>query len=276
MHWTYGWATDKGKFKQLNEDRCTVLSGHTPTGTACLLAMVADGMGGHASGEQASAYCQDKLQAWWEREILHSKAYAVDSELLAEIYADSLFAEIAAVNTILSDWNTPGISSPGTTLTLLFTAGQQYTVFHTGDSRIYRLTADSAQDHLQQLTEDQTWVAEEIRQGRLAAEQQLTHPKRHVLTHCLGINTDLHIHRQAGRLGEEELFFLCSDGFYSLFWNEEIERMLAIFLEQYQDVQMVCEAMLKVAYDLESRDNLSIVIVRGRSHKENWLRRLWR
>lgn len=197
-----GWVTACGHVRKVNQDRCLVCTGCYAGQSAALLA-VADGMGGLSQGEKASEMSVKELRCWWEK-LLHGQ------EPRMEQISRSLDETIYRVHRQIYNL-TDSPNSAGTTLSLLFLYGKEYLYKQIGDSRIYLYE----KGHCRQLTTDQTWCNDRVREGVLSKEDVPEHPMRHVLTNALGASEELWIETETGRVSRGTAFLLCSDGFYS-------------------------------------------------------------
>ena len=230
--------TDKGRVRRLNEDYY-----YLPEFSERFIA-VADGMGGHAAGEVASFIAVKHLAA-----SLRKAPCAGEARLLTAI-EEANSAVYAAAN---SDVSREGM---GTTLTALWFSGNIVYLGHVGDSRAYRLRDGK----LTQLSEDHSYVEELVKSGVITREQARTHPKRNLITRCIGVFNaiDPQIvkldHREADR------YLLCSDGLAGSVSDREIEDTLNM-----DDISPIRQ--LGILRDLALRngstDNITIAFVSG-------------
>ncbi len=166
------------------------------------LAVIADGMGGHPGGADASALAVRLFVDEFLREdVIHS------SLAWGETMARSVAAAHAGVRkAVQAD---PALEGMGTTLTAAaLTPDGRLIVAHVGDSRGYRLRAGN----LTRLTRDHTWVAEAIEQGILSTRAAADHPMAHVITQAVGIEYAPAPDIEAHALEAGDLLLLCSDG----------------------------------------------------------------
>lgn len=181
--------SDVGLVRQGNED-----SGYA--GPRLLL--VADGMGGHAAGELASAVAVAT--------VADLDVHPPSSSELLNALTDSIDSTGETINTIITE--EPDLTGMGTTVTGLYWLGSRVAIVHVGDSRAYLFRSNE----LTQLTHDHTYVQTLVDAGRITDEQAATHPKRSLLMRALdGMNpveADLSV-REA-RIGDR--YLLCSDG----------------------------------------------------------------
>lgn len=207
--------------------------------------IVADGMGGHAGGEQASRIATYEIQSYLTANWNSSKA---SEQLLEE-------ALLKANEGILRDQqNHPERADMGTTVvTIMFRNSELPWCAHVGDSRLYRFR----ESQLEQITEDHTWVARALKMGDITAEEARVHPFRHVLSRCLG-REDLHqvdIKQIDIKVGDR--FLLCSDGL-----TEELaDQVIASYLQENSLLDKVAYSLIESAKEHGGHDNITVVIV---------------
>ncbi len=202
MNYTIATATHVGRVRAGNED--AVYPNEDVSTEGPVVVAVADGMGGHAAGEVASAIA------------ISSSISLEEATAVARVEA----ANAAVVAAADADINRAGM---GTTLTLaILWPDGRLEIGHVGDSRAYLLR----NGRLTQLTIDHTFVRELIAQGRLNPEEAETHPRRHMLTRTVGMRDvrvdSLDIHLTAG-----DRVLLCSDGLTGMVSDVRVERILS-------------------------------------------------
>ena len=231
-------ATDTGVVRTVNQDSHYV---DDPQGRFFI---VADGMGGHAGGEEASKIATETIKAYLEENW--------DSE---DISSEALLQEAIekANQGILDDQSLhPERKDMGTTVVVLIFREQPWRV-HVGDSRLYRWR-DSK---LEQVTEDHTWVSMAMKSGEITKEQAKVHPWRHVLSQCLGrkdlFRVDLHpLDVQAG-----DTFLICSDGLTEEVSDEEITTLI----DSADDQKELAQELIDAAKNAGGSDNITVVMV---------------
>lgn len=206
--------------------------------------IVADGMGGHAGGEEASRIATeiiyDYLQQNWDSPL-------ESTVLLKE-------AVTKANEGIVKDQRqNPQRGDMGTTVVVLIFRDEQPMCAHVGDSRLYRLRGSS----LEQITEDHTWVGLALKKGEIDAEQAKFHPWRHVLSQCLGREDLQHIDIQGFEVQPSDRLLICSDGLTEEVTDEQIETALT----NLQSCQETAQQLIDAAKAAGGSDNITIVIV---------------
>ena len=207
--------------------------------------IVADGMGGHAGGEEASRIAteiiQDYLQQNWDSPL--------DSEVLLKE------AVTKANQGIIEDQkNHPERGDMGTTVVVLIFRDDRPFCAHVGDSRLYRLR-DS---NLEQITDDHTWVGMALKKGEIDVEQAKFHPWRHVLSQCLGREDLQRIDIQDFEIESGDRLLICSDGL-----TEEVaDREIQTALTNLQSCKETAAELIEAAKAAGGSDNITIVIVK--------------
>lgn len=228
--------------------------GTTVRGEPYAVAAIADGVGGSGDGDKASETSFELIRGWLDRELPSVLREAEFWERL-DISVQQLFH---AVNEKLIEIGKDAGCQVSTTLTLLFLLNETYFLCHIGDCRIYRLN----RNRLKQLTRDHSWVSRQVRLGRLTPKQAQTHPKRHVLLHCLGVGKQLKLNRCTGFYSPASVFLLCSDGLYNRLSDLAIEKLLNDELRSGHDMQKVSDILIDKALDKRSNDNISVMLLR--------------
>ncbi|TAD76543.1 MAG: serine/threonine-protein phosphatase [Oscillatoriales cyanobacterium] len=232
--------TDRGMLRSVNQDNLFV----DPDGR---LFIVADGMGGHAGGQEASRIATEVLS---EVILNHWDSDQPSDELLK-------IAIHKANEAILDDQERhPERAEMGTTIVLVLYRSGEWWRAHVGDSRLYQ----SRDGQLQQLTRDHTWVARAVEAGDLSLEQARTHPWRHVLMQCLG-RRDLElveIYRLNLQSGDRLL--LCSDGLTEELSDGELIHHLSQ-LRSATNLSEISDQLVQSAKDRGGRDNITVVLV---------------
>ncbi|MEL6928910.1 MAG: Stp1/IreP family PP2C-type Ser/Thr phosphatase [Cyanobacteria bacterium J06600_6] len=206
--------------------------------------IVADGMGGHAGGEQASRIATEIIHDY----LLQNWDSPLDSSVLLKE------AVIKANQGIIEDQkNHPERGDMGTTVVVLIFRDEQPLCAHVGDSRLYRLH-DS---QLEQITDDHTWVGMALKKGEIDAEQAKFHPWRHVLSQCLGREDLQRIDIQEFEIGSGDRLLICSDGLTEEVADGQIETALT----NLQSCQETAQDLIEAAKAAGGSDNITIVIV---------------
>jgi len=229
--------TDPGLLRAVNQDDYYL----DPEGR---FFVVADGMGGHAGGQEASRIATRAIQTYLSDHWQSAEA----SEILLEQ------AFLQANREIMQDQlKHPERADMGTTAVTVLFRDQQPHCAHIGDSRLYRLRGAK----LHQITEDHTWVARALKSGELSVEQARVHPWRHILSKCLGREDIRQIETQSFDLQVNDRLLLCSDGL-----TEELsDQIIAFHLRTIRPCERAATALVNAAKERGGRDNITVVIV---------------
>lgn len=265
-------VTDTGKVRDSNEDQFLVAvlfkalqvhqtslprpNVHHSTDRSYLF-VVADGMGGHAGGEQASALAIDSVETYI-LETFKWFAQFKGSEQ-DEVLADFQSALRQANARVLAEAvERPELHGMGTTLTLAYSLNDVLFVVHVGDSRCY-LCRNAI---LYRLTRDHTLVADLVRQGAVPAEEAGRHRLRHVITNSVGRDAaDFKVELHKLQLEGGDRMLLCSDGLTEMLADEEISRIL----QTDDEPEQACRRLVARANEAGGRDNITAVVAHFRA-----------
>ena len=226
--------TDPGLLRPVNQDNYYT----DPDGRFFI---VADGMGGHAGGQEASQLATNAIQT-------HLQEYWNSPTSSAELLEQAI--DQANEEIIKDQQANPERSDMGTTAVVVIFRKKQCWFGHVGDSRIYRFR----NSELEQITEDHTWVAKAMKAGDITPEQARNHPWRHVLSQCLG-RKDLHqVDVQTIDVQPKDRLLLCSDGL-----TEELpDELIADYLQP--SLKQAATTLIEEAKKNGGRDNITVVI----------------
>lgn len=209
------------------------------------LYVVADGMGGHAGGDVASAVAVQHLFGI-------DREYSSVDEAREVLYRNILLAGEELTNTVVEH---PELTGMGTTVSAMIRVKNQMVIAHIGDSRIYRLR----EGVLEQITTDHTFVQRLVESGRITPEEAAVHPRRSVLMRVLGdvdVTPELDTHVVDTQPGDRWL--LCSDGLSGYV----SERDIAETLLTVDDVELACHKLITQSLSEGAPDNVTVVVVR--------------
>jgi protein phosphatase len=224
------------------------------SGDQCHLFVVADGLGGHAGGGQASALAVHSVEAFilgtfqWFAQFKGKE----EDPLLAD-FRNALSQANARV--LAEAAERPELRGMGTTLTLAYSLNDRLFVAHVGDSRCYL----SRHGVLYRLTTDHTLVEDMVRRGELRAEEAAKHRWRHVVSNAVGGNTpevrvEVHkVHLEAG-----DAVLICSDGLT----NKVPDDVIASVLRTEPDPEQACQQLVARANEAGGEDNITAVVAR--------------
>lgn len=234
--------TDPGMRRPNNEDAFLVADDLG-------LYLVADGLGGHPSGEVASALAV-RTAAAVVREAGHTGAGAAVTDVLTGAVREANRAILA------QDIRDDSGQGMATTLSVLLLEPGMAHVAHVGDCRIYRWRPGAP---LRRLTRDHSQVQTLVDQGLLTEEQAVRHPWSHRLERVLGLEHDLAVDVTSEPREPADRFLLCSDGLVRVMGDEEIGSMLGLA----RDPAVLVERLVHLARERGAPDNVTVVVVFG-------------
>ena len=248
-----GWATDTGIVRSHNEDTVFVMAavrcGSEETPDLGLF-VLADGMGGHQSGEVASALAARVVAGHILRQFylptLVSRERSTDQPPLTEVLVDAVHAANSAVSA-----EVPG---GGTTLTCALMLGSRAYVANVGDSRAY-VGIDGM---LEQVTHDHSVVDRLVELGQLSPDEVAFHPQKNVLYRALGQSGPLEVDTYVRTVAPDGCLLLCSDGLWGMV--DEVE--MASLAHGNSSLQKACDALVTAANGAGGYDNISVVLAR--------------
>jgi serine/threonine protein phosphatase PrpC len=236
--------TDVGRKREHNEDN---MAYHIPPEEEVMvqkgaLFIVADGMGGHAAGEVASEIAVDTI----------SDTYYQDND---DDVAASLLHAIKRANASIHQRAAENMlrSGMGTTCVTAVLRGDMAYIANVGDSRAYLVRGGN----VKQVSQDHSWVAEQVRAGLLSEDQARTHAQRNVITRCLGTQSDVEIDVFTERLQEGDSLVLCTDGLSGLISDEDLRTIVSQFVPQESVYHLV-----ERANENGGPDNITAIVVR--------------
>lgn len=242
-------ATDPGKKRANNEDAYLVNDG-------LAFYVVADGVGGSEAGEVASRIAVETLTGAMP-DLLGDKDRTPPADVrtgdVPELAAFRYAVTLANRNIREEAGKGPSRTGMGTTLTALLLVRKRAFLAHIGDSRAYLLRAGK----LEQLTNDHSVVAEQVRSGLLTPEKARTSPYRHVITRALGIDEEASPELTERAVLKNDTFLLCSDGLTEMLDDREIGMMLS-----EASPRDAVKKLIDAANDRGGVDNITAVVVK--------------
>ncbi len=242
-------VTDVGRKRKQNQDAFVVVP-------ELGFFVVADGLGGHASGEVASWESVDVMHAWVlkHRELLPRLAADPDDPDLLDEARSMLEAAVKAAT-----YHVFGLAQidttrhgMGTTISAMCVAGDVALIAQVGDSRVYR----ARNGKLRQLTDDHTLVAMQVRDGVITPEQAATSKHRNVITRAVGSHEYVEVDTSAVTILPGDVFLLCTDGLHG--YLKEDEALEHLNLEPGEAAQ----SLVDLANSRGGKDNVTALVVR--------------
>ncbi|MCB1219184.1 MAG: serine/threonine-protein phosphatase [Planctomycetales bacterium] len=259
-------TTDNGMRRQHNEDAWLMLEmrQHSAIGSSLCIAAVADGMGGHESGEIASSLALSMLRQQLQTALTAPSTRPQDTGVLAMQLATIIpginraLIERSAIDQALTGMGTTlcGFAMLGSGSTLSSDTAAGSAVFNVGDSRCYLVTARS----LIRITRDHSFVQELVDNGSVDPDEAFDHPRKNVITRCLGgdgleIQADIYSFRP----GPCERLLVCSDGLSDALRDSEISAVLAANAQA--GLAVTAQALVDAANAAGGPDNITVLLL---------------
>ena len=229
--------TDVGRARKHNEDCFEISREHQ-------LFVVADGMGGHSHGEVAARIAVDSIR----ESIAESASTGTDLGPALEHAVHTAHSQV--LDAIIKDASLQGM---GTTVVGMYVNGQTAALAHVGDSRAYRVRGGV----LSLLTQDHTWVHEQVQAGYLSEDQARHHPLKNVVTRALGSEKEVVVDLQEVDLQAGDRYLICSDGLTSMLDDHDIEEILL----GGGELEGICEALVSEANRRGGLDNVTVILL---------------
>ena len=252
-HITFGISTDTGMVRNNNQDSAYTFFSTTQSVDKRPdfgVFVVADGMGGHFHGEQASAMTVQIVASQVMSSIyLPMLTGKNDSE--QKPITEALIEAVQKANAEVI----AHIPEGGTTLTAAIIIGSMVYLAHVGDSRAYLITRE---DGAEQLTRDHSWVQRMIELNQLTPDEANEHPQKNVLYRALGQSEALEVDPITRRLPANSKLLMCSDGL----WNMIEEKALVETVLTHQgSPQNICDKLVSMANANGGADNITVILL---------------
>ncbi|MDO4622084.1 MAG: Stp1/IreP family PP2C-type Ser/Thr phosphatase [Eubacteriales bacterium] len=230
-------ATDIGQKRHMNQDFIYASEGQI--GNLPNLFVVADGMGGHNAGDFASRYGVSVLA----EHIRQDKDFNPVKIMRNAIEAANREVYMQAIND-------PNMAGMGTTMVVCTVVGEYAYIANVGDSRLYL-----AGEHLAQVTQDHSLIAEMVRLGELTPEEGRNHPDKNIITRAIGTSAEVRIDFFDVRLSEGNQILMCSDGLTNMV---EDDRIFELLRGKEEDKS---KALIDEANANGGKDNIAVIVV---------------
>lgn len=256
MNYTAAAYTDVGTHKPTNQDSLCLRRAAIPGAGEAVLAVVSDGMGGLKKGEVASASAVTAFGNWFDRNLQllpalcgadFSRVRGQWTQLICQLHR-ALLGSCAGGNERL-----------GATVSAFLAFDGRYLTLTVGDSRIYE-----CRDTLTQLTQDQSLVAREVALGRITQEESRHHPQRNVLLQCVGAGELIEPVFTQGRVRDDALYLLCTDGFVHEPSPAELEgRLRPAYLNTKDGMTDALRELTELCKARGETDNITALLLRS-------------
>ena len=247
-----GYGLSPGKQRTHNEDAfftLTTMFSFNESEIPFGLYVVADGMGGHKNGEIASELAIRSVVGTILTEI-YTPMMSLDPEPSEMSFRDVFHNGIEKANSEIIKNSYGG----GTTITAVLIVGDQMTIAHVGDSRVYSIAKDGT---LEALTRDHSLVKRLQELGQITPEEAAVHPQRNVLYRALGQGEPFEPEIISTIRPESGSLLVCSDGLWSIVGEEG----LRLIIKSAISPQDICDRMIDAANDAGGPDNITAILV---------------
>ncbi len=243
--------TNVGMKRTHNEDNFAIIPDEN-------LIIVADGMGGHASGEVASKMSVDALREFFEATAKDPDAtwpYKMDKQKSYEENRLTTGVKLANLRIFEGAQREPRFRGMGTTIVVCAAVREGMIVGHVGDSRVYRVRGDK----LEQLTEDHSLLNDYLKMRKLTEEEIANFPHKNVIVRALGMKEVVKVDSRLDRPQVGDIYLLCSDGLSGPVSDPE---MLKIVDDNRSDLKLGASRLIAKANENGGPDNITVCLVR--------------
>lgn len=211
-----------------------------------LIAIIADGMGGHLAGDVASMLAIENMKTKWEETDRKTDKQHIES-WLQEVITDtnSQIYQKSKENS--------NLEGMGTTLVAAVISRDFVTIAHVGDSRCY--LAD--QEKLQQVTEDHSFVNELVKRGEISEDDAEVHPRKNIILRALGSEPEVETDIKTISWSPGNCLLLCSDGLSDKVNQQELEQ----FILTDREIRQIGNELIDVANERGGEDNISLILM---------------
>ena len=240
--------SDIGKTREVDEDSILAVPikhiKKSKMREVCLL-IVADGLGGHQKGEEASNIATDSIFRECSQELPNSTQY----NLILEKGIQRANQDILAYAT-----EHPEATGMATTSVCAIVEGNNVVLANVGDSRAYRISNDG---EINRITKDHSFVQELVDQERLNKDEAREHPRKNEITRAVGLSSSLEVDTMKLTLDSDESLLLCCDGVNDHLTDDEIQKIVC----DLPNPQDACQEIVDMANGKGGLDNISLIIL---------------
>lgn len=236
--------SDKGIVRDLNEDSYRVIVGQEEVPDTFI---IADGMGGHNSGDVASNMAVEFAKNY----ILNNpKVFSNEESVLDGIKVLAEEGNKAIYEKASKSKETLGM---GTTFIIAIALNNKLYIGHVGDSRVYLIRNNG----IKRLTVDHSYIEELIKNGSITREEAQSHPKKNIITRALGCNESILVDTLSSSIDKNDIFVICTDGLTNMLPEYKI---MKIILEN-DDLNNSCNELVRLANEKGGNDNITVIIM---------------
>lgn len=233
--------SDIGKRRKSNQDYTATFTNQKNQ----LLALLADGMGGHQAGDIASRQAVEEIGIAWEATTIDDSEKAVQWFLQHIQQANQRIFE--------KGQSQPTLSGMGTTLEVVTLLDNHLALAHVGDSRIYLFR----EQRLIALTEDHSLVNALLKSGEITQEMAENHPRKNIITRSLGMPGSLEVDVAIHKIEDHDQLLLCSDGLTNMVSEPKIAQILL----EADSLQDASQRLIEEANAKGGLDNITVLLI---------------
>lgn len=233
--------SDIGKRRKSNQDYTATFTNQKNQ----LLALLADGMGGHQAGDIASRQAVEEIGIAWEATMIDDSEKAVQWFLQHIQQTNQRIFE--------KGQSQPTLSGMGTTLEVVTLLDNHLALAHVGDSRIYLFR----EQRLIALTEDHSLVNALLKSGEITQEMAENHPRKNIITRSLGMPGSLEVDVAIHRIEDHDQLLLCSDGLTNMVSEPKITQILL----EAASLQDASQRLIEEANAKGGLDNITVLLI---------------
>jgi len=238
--------TDTGKVRKNNEDSFLIDDNLN-------LAIVADGMGGHNSGELASQIAVKVVKEKF-MDMNNTSLKPQNYNEKFELHTNQLAFATQLANSIIYETGnaTPENKGMGTTLTAVLFKNDKLSIVHIGDSRVYLFRDNS----LYQISQDHSLVMDQVRRGIITKEQAEKSPLQNILTRAMGTQKNVEVDVSEISIKENDKILLCTDGLFKCVKEDTIIDII----KNKKDLKEIIQKLIEIANENGGPDNITVII----------------
>jgi len=253
--------TDVGMVRHENEDYLAINQGLG-------IAVLADGMGGYQAGEVASRLAVDTILS--ELQTRSSQVALADIHPSSGLCYASLLLQQAILHANQAIWQAACSQNHyrgmGTTVVAVWFYGEQLSIAHVGDSRLYRLR----DNELKSLTKDHSVLQQLIDVGLIEEKHAWHAPNKNLITRALGVKEQVEVDLQEHKVHSNDLYLLCSDGLNDMLQDIDI---LNVLNKKYSALE-IANQLVALANQQGGKDNISVIVIKlQQTAQQTWWKR---
>lgn len=240
----YGFS-DTGNIRENNEDSFFVKD----ISNGILASVVADGMGGHLGGKEASSYATGEFLKAIEKASSFFSSYS--DKQIENFIKNTVIKINKAIYTQSKE--TASLSGMGTTLVVCIIFNNKYYIANVGDSRLYIKS-----NELKQITKDHSYVSELLEMGAITENEAKNHPNKNVITRAVGTEMSVQPDIYIGKLNDDDTIILCTDGLTNMVSDDIISDVIT----NEKEANAITNKLIQLAKENGGTDNITVVTIK--------------